>query len=84
MTISDLLTIKTRIIALPATESALAGIVERLFFVWISGVAALIFIGALMLAAFGVIGWMQLFYVYAAVTVITLLLAGLLYLARRD
>ncbi|HEY7646017.1 MAG TPA: hypothetical protein VH858_13335 [Hyphomicrobiales bacterium] len=77
-------TIKTRILTFPATESALAVILERLFFVWISGVAALTFIGALLLAILGVIGWMQLIYVYAGVTIITLVLAGLLYLARRD
>jgi hypothetical protein len=81
---SDLPTIKTRILIFPGTESALAVILERLFFVWISGVAALTFIGALLLTLLGVIGWMQLFYVYAGVTIITLVLAGLLYLARRD
>jgi hypothetical protein len=81
---SDLPTIKTRILIFPGTESVLAVILERLFFVWISGVAALTFIGALLLAVLGVIGWMQLFYVYGGVTVITLALAGLLYLARRD
>jgi hypothetical protein len=84
MPIWDLLAIKTRMLTFPGTESALAVILERLFFVWISGVAALTFIGALLLAILGVIGWMQLFYVYAGMTIITLVLAGLLYLARRD
>ena len=84
MPIWDLLEIKTRILIFPGTESALAVILERLFFVWISGVAALTFFGALLLALLGVIGWMQLFYVYAGVTIITLVLAALLYLARRD
>jgi hypothetical protein len=80
----DSLTTKTRVLTSHAADSALAAVLERLFFVWISGVAALTFLGALLLAVIGVIGWMQLLYVYSAVTGVTLILAGLLYLSRRD
>jgi hypothetical protein len=79
--------INTKLRILPSTTAAepgLAVIFERLFFAWISGLAALMFLAALVLAAVGVISWMQLVYVYGGIVGVTLVLAGLLYLARRD
>jgi hypothetical protein len=58
-------------------------ILERLFFMWISAAAALTFLGTLVLTLFQIISLMQLFYVYVAITIFTLLLAGLLYISRQ-
>jgi hypothetical protein len=80
----DFLTTKSRIGPLSIMEPGLAVILERLFFAWISGIAALIFLGALLLAVVRVISWGQLLYVYGGVVAVTLALAGLLYVARRD
>ena len=57
----------------------MAGIFERLLAVWISAFAAFIFLFALVLAVVHVISWTQVAYVYAIITGITLLLAGLCY-----
>jgi hypothetical protein len=65
-------------------ETRIANFCERLFFVWISAIAAMAFLAALFLTIIQLISLTQLFYVYAAMGAITLLLAGLLYLARRS
>ena len=81
---SDLIATKSRMMFLSATELGLAVIFERLFAVWISGVAALTFICALILALCQVIGWMHLLYIYAGISAVTLVLAGLVYVSKRD
>jgi len=60
----------------------MADIFERLFAVWISAIAALTFILALLLAVFHIISWAQVACVYASITGLTLLLAGLCYVSK--
>lgn len=55
----------------------MAGIFERLLAVWISAFAAFIFLIALLLAVAHIISWTHVAYIYASITGITLLLAGL-------
>jgi hypothetical protein len=79
----DFTATKSRILPLADIEIGLASALERLFSAWIGAIAALIFLTALVLALFRIMSWMELFYVYAGISGITLLLAGLLYLSRR-
>ena len=60
----------------------MAGIFERLLAVWISAFAAFTFLTALMLALLQIISWGQVVYVYASITGVTLLLAGLCYASK--
>ena len=62
---------------MPAMEAGMAGIFERLLAVWISAFAAFTFLLSVVLAVLHVISWAQVAYVYASITGITLLLAGL-------
>ncbi len=80
----DFIETKSRILPLAEIESSLSAIAERLFSAWISAVAALTFLTALVLAIFGVISWTQLLYVYAGITVVTLTLAALVYVSRDE
>lgn len=56
---------------------------ERLFTLWISAFAAFAFLVALILASFGIINWLSVAYVYGGVSLVTLVLATVLYLSRR-
>jgi hypothetical protein len=60
-----------------------AVLLERLFLAWISAMAALGFLVSVVLAIVGLISLMQLAYVYAGISLITIVLAGALYGARR-
>ena len=60
----------------------MAGIFERLLAVWISAFAAFTFLTALILALLQIISWGQVAYVYASITGVTLLLAGLCYASK--
>lgn len=80
----DFLSVKARPGSFETTVSALAQFVERVFAAWISVAAAGVFLVALIMATFQIISFLQLFYVYAGITAITLLLAFLLYVARRN
>lgn len=66
---------------LSATEHT---VLERLMSAWISALAAIVFLCALFLAAVRVIDWLHLAYVYAAITAITIGLAGMVYVSRDD
>ncbi len=81
---TDYLSLKSSADLLSGTESRLAAILERLFLAWIGGVAALAFFIGLALALSRMITVVQLFYVYGSITVITLGLAFLLFVARRN
>jgi hypothetical protein len=82
MALTGCIPAKSALRSVSAMEAGLAGIFERLLAVWISGIAAFTFLGALFLAIIGVVSWMQVGYVYASITGITLLLAGLVYAAK--
>ena len=79
----DLFSIKLRLSPVEAVESRFSLFFERLFFLWISAVAALTFLFSILLAVFQIISLVQLLYVYAAITALTLLFAGLLYMSRQ-
>jgi hypothetical protein len=80
----DFLSIKARTGSFETTVSALTHVVERAFVAWISVAAAGVFLVALIMAIFQLISFMQLLYVYAGITAITLMLGFLLYIARRN
>lgn len=61
----------------------MAEYMERLFTLWISAFAAFVFLIALILACFNVINWLSVAYVYGGISVVTLVLAALLYISRR-
>lgn len=82
MTLIGCISAKSALAFVPAMEAGMAGIFERLFAAWISAFAAFTFILALLLAVVHVISWTQVAYVYASITGITLLLAGLCYLSK--
>jgi hypothetical protein len=79
MAFTGCISTKSGLASLPAMEAGMAGIFERLLAVWISAFAAFTFLFALVLAVVHVISWAQVAYVYAIITGITLLLAGLCY-----
>jgi len=66
----------------PTTRSKLSRIVEILFFTWISYLAALVFLSALLLAAFRLIRWIDLLFIYAGIAAITLVFSALLIVLR--
>jgi hypothetical protein len=68
--------------AASASEVKVADFFKRLFALWISGLAAITFMGALFLAIVSVISWSSLGYVYVSITVVTLLLAALSYVSQ--
>ena len=80
----DFIEIDSRILRLTDIKFGVSAAFERIFWAWISGVAALTFLSALVLAIFGVISWSHLLYVYAGIIVITLALASLIYWSRRE
>ena len=80
----DYASLRARIYPVQARKYDVALILERLFFAWIIAFAALVFLFSLVLAASQLITLMQLFYVYAGISVVTLALAAALYCARRD
>jgi hypothetical protein len=55
---------------------------KQLFMAWISGIAALVFTGALLAALVGLISWLSLGYVYIGITAFTLVLAALVYISQ--
>lgn len=63
-------------------EVKVADFFKRLFALWISGLAAFTFTGALVLAVVRVISWSNLGYVYVSITVLTLVLAALVYVSQ--
>ena len=73
---------KSALASIPAMEAGMAGIFEQLLAVWISAFAAFTFLLSLILAVIHVISWAQVAYVYASITGITLLLAGLCYASK--
>lgn len=64
------------------TSSSRAAHLEALLRVWIAAGAAMVFLLAIVLTVAQVLSLMQLFYVYAGITVTTFLLGLMLYLAR--
>ncbi len=68
--------------AASTAEVKVADFFKRLFTLWISGLAAFTFTGALALAATRFISWSSLGYVYVSITVFTLVLAALVYASR--
>ncbi len=84
MSISDFVSTKPRASAMPAMDSAYGPIFERLFAAWIGAFAALLFLSALALAVVQLIDWVQVAYIYAAITAITIVLAGLVYASRSE
>ncbi len=79
----DFLSLRSSEYPIAKSNTRLATLFERLFFVWITAFAAMTFWVALFLSVVQLISIAQLLYVYASITGITLLLAGLLYFARR-
>lgn len=65
-------------------RSRIAAIFERILFAWIWAAAALTFLVAIILAVFDIITLWQLLYIYLAINVVTLLIALVVYLAKRD
>jgi hypothetical protein len=63
-------------------EAGMAGMFERLLAGWISAFAALAFLISVALALVHIISWMQVAYVYASITGITLGLAALCYASK--
>ena len=63
-------------------KSSLSVFVEALFFIWVGLFASLTFIGAIILAITGDLGFKYVFYIYAGISILTLLLAVLLYYVR--
>ena len=80
----DFISVKARSGPLEATVSALGQFAERLFLAWIGFAAAGVFLISLFLVALQLISFWHLFYVYLGMSIITLVLAGMLYFARRD
>lgn len=79
----DFFSAKLRFSPIETTESKLALFFERLFFMWISAFAALTFLFSILLSVLQIISLVQLFYVYGAITLVTLVLASLLYVSRQ-
>lgn len=73
---------KSALASMPAMETGMAGIFERLLTAWISAFAAFTFLLSLLLAVVQIISWTQVAYVYASITGITLALAGLCYASK--
>jgi uncharacterized membrane protein len=80
----DYTTLRAKLYPAKAKSPNLALLLERLFLAWISAVAALIFLFSIVLAAFGLMSLMQLFYTYVSISLITIALASALYCARRN
>lgn len=83
MACSDFFSIKLSIGSAESANSKLTLFLERLFFVWISAAAALTFLATLVLGVLQIVSLTQLLYVYVAITIFTLVLAGLLYISRQ-
>ena len=64
------------------TAPTIVAFAEALFFLWVGLFASLTLIASLVLAIIGVMSVMNLIYVYVGISVITVLLAVLLYYAR--
>jgi uncharacterized membrane protein len=79
----DYISLRARVYPAKARTLNLAPLIERLFFAWISAVAALVFLFSIVLSAFGAISLMQLLYIYISINLVTVALAGALYFARR-
>lgn len=60
----------------------MGAVFKQLFMAWISGIAALVFTGAMLLALVGLISWLSLGYVYIGITAFTLVLAALVYISQ--
>lgn len=80
----DFFAIKAGEFLIPKTHTRPVLLIERLFFLWISALAAMVFLLALGLTLVQLISFMQLLYLYAGIMAVTLLLAGALYFARRN
>jgi hypothetical protein len=65
-----------------AMEAGMAGMFERFLAGWISAFAAFAFLISIGLALVHIISWMQVAYVYASITGITLALAALCYATK--
>lgn len=55
---------------------------EALFYIWVGLFAGLTFLVTLALGIFGVLSLKAILYIYLGISVVTLLLAGLLYFVR--
>jgi uncharacterized membrane protein len=57
-------------------------IFAKILQVWIAAFAALTFLVAIILALAGVLSWWSVLYVYIGISVVTLVLAALVYMTR--
>ncbi|NJM36277.1 MAG: hypothetical protein HC850_18070 [Rhodomicrobium sp.] len=80
----DFISVRSRLTLFPIADANLPAVFEVIFSLWISALAALVFLAALFLAIVNVISWTQLLYVYIGLTVFTLLLAALNYFSKTD
>lgn len=81
---SDPITARSNTYPTRVNSSDLIRALEALFLAWIGAFASLTFLGSLILAAFQVLTLTDLAHIYGAITLVTLALAALLYLARRN
>ncbi len=63
-------------------NSSVSVFVEALFFIWVGLFASLTFLATLILTITGMLGFIYALYIYAGISIVTLLLAFLLYFAR--
>lgn len=68
----------------PAARVGIRSLVvaEALFFVWVGLVAGLTFLVTVVLGVLGILSLESILYIYAGITVVTLVLATLLYFVR--
>lgn len=79
---SDLVETDADIKSDAVVNSSLSVFVEALLFIWVGFFASLTFIGTLILAMTGVLGFEYVFYIYAGISIFTFLLAVILYYVR--
>ena len=82
MSIQDCVSMTSKTGWTPSGSSEHNQVFERLLSAWISAVAAMVFFAALILAAVDAIEWLHVAYVYISITVVTLLLAALVYASK--
>ncbi|WP_088347832.1 MULTISPECIES: hypothetical protein [Rhodomicrobium] len=84
MSIYDCVSMKSKPAWFPDLAVEHNQVIERLMSAWISAIAALTFLTALVLAAVQIIEWRHVAYVYVSISFVTLALAVLVYVSRRD
>jgi hypothetical protein len=79
---SDLVEVDSNVSKAKTVKTSASVFVEALFFIWVGLFASLTFIGTLILAVMGILGFRYVLYIYAGISILTLVLALLLYFLR--